>query len=100
MYTTMQALDEEKKSNMRATPYSSCVVARIPTILSWSHLDVDITEQSRHIYIAHGSPHTRPAHCTHDTLDIPSRTGQSGVHEHLVILEHHTQVPVNSLHGR
>src|SRR6266851_5862769 len=99
-YTAMRALDEEKKSNVRAAPRSSCVVARIPTFPSWSHMDVDITERSRRVRIAHGSPRKRPARRARDTPDVPSRTGRSGAHEHLVVLERRTQVPVDSPRGR
>lgn len=42
----MQALDEEKKSNMRAMQRSLCMIAHIPTFLSWSHLDVDDLDMS------------------------------------------------------
>ena len=61
---------------------------------------VDIAERPGRIRVAHGPPRERLDLFARDTPDVPGGRSRGGAREHLVVLEHRAQVPVDPARGR
>ena len=79
---------------VRSRPYFRRALSRIEREF------VDIAERPRRICVAHGPPRERLDRFARDTPDVPGGRSRGGAREHLVVLEHCAQVPVDPARGR